>query len=436
MEEDNDDDYNYEYFEVDSPEKPIKSQIVEDDDQQAQKLNSQVEAYQDHIQRLEKELEKEKENHSITKSQLEQLQNEKLEVNALKAKINSMEKYDKDKPHSNTTLSRKMFDSFNNFCVLHEIENIPMEYNTFNEEKCQLVLKEVTKLINNNNKKLQQAAAPQPKKSSDDPSQRIADLEEELRLALGAAEDIRALKAKTIHLVEKIRSEKEDKLRAQGEVKASVKKLTMLSVHIEKLMIHLKHEAASKIKALDQLRESEKRNNNLTSKIAVLTRKTAAKDTYIAELREGSKILEDQLRLMDEKYLELRTKLDYAREVASKKVRIAQKNAAELRVKFALAGNKVPLDSIPLPNPYGEDQMSRSTSLPNVKAMNRSPPRSAAGKMKSHGHSKRGNSKSSSATGEFAGEKTVDYVIEKIKKLRGHKMEWTEEKLHALANTR
>ena len=35
----------------------------------------------------------------------------------------------------------------------------------------------------------------------------------------------------------------------------------------------------------------------------------------------GSKILEDQLRLMDEKYLELRTKLDYARESGMKKVR-------------------------------------------------------------------------------------------------------------------
>ncbi len=35
---------------------------------------------------------------------------------------------------------------------------------------------------------------------------------------------------------------------------------------------------------------------------------------------QGSKILEDQLRLMDEKYLELRCKLDYARDVSSVKV--------------------------------------------------------------------------------------------------------------------
>ena len=31
------------------------------------------------------------------------------------------------------------------------------------------------------------------------------------------------------------------------------------------------------------------------------------------ELKEGGKILEDQLKLMDEKYLELRQKLDYMR---------------------------------------------------------------------------------------------------------------------------
>ena len=46
-----------------------------------------------------------------------------------------------------------------------------------------------------------------------------------------------------------------------------------------------------------------------TTTAALINRKSVAKDRYLIELREGSKILEDQLRLMDEKYLELRGKL-------------------------------------------------------------------------------------------------------------------------------
>jgi hypothetical protein len=41
---------------------------------------------------------------------------------------------------------------------------------------------------------------------------------------------------------------------------------------------------------------------------------------------------------MDEKYLELRTKLDYARDSGVKKVQKAEKIARELRMKYALAG--------------------------------------------------------------------------------------------------
>ena len=40
-----------------------------------------------------------------------------------------------------------------------------------------------------------------------------------------------------------------------------------------------------------------------TTAAALINRKSVAKDRYLIELREGSKILEDQLRLMDEKYV-------------------------------------------------------------------------------------------------------------------------------------
>lgn len=179
---------------------------------------------------------------------------------------------------------------------------------------------------------------------------RIRDLEEELRLALGAAEDIRALKAKVMQMMERNRIEKETRLRVDIDLQTAKKKVDMLTDHMEKLMMHLKHEAASKIRVSEQLRVSERENIKIKEKCEIMSRKGFAKDRLILELREGSKVLEDQLRLMDEKFLELRTKLDWARELGTKKVKKAEKTAKELRTKFALLGNNSLLDNVPLPS--------------------------------------------------------------------------------------
>jgi hypothetical protein len=64
--------------------------------------------------------------------------------------------------------------------------------------------------------------------------------------------------------------------------------------------------------------------------------------------QEGSKILEDQLRLMDEKYLELRTKLDWQREHSRKEIAKHKKVAQMLRSKFALMGGTILLDEVPV----------------------------------------------------------------------------------------
>lgn len=64
------------------------------------------------------------------------------------------------------------------------------------------------------------------------------------------------------------------------------------------------------------------------------------------EVSEGSKVLEDQLRLMDEKYLELRTKLDITRDHLGKKIRAAKKECSELRTKYAFAMNGASLDKV------------------------------------------------------------------------------------------
>merc|ERR1711991_248968 len=168
--------------------------------------------------------------------------------------------------------------------------------------------------------------------------------------AMNAAEDIKALKAKLLMMVDRIRSEKDTRDRLNYELKSTRKKLSILTDHIEKLMGHLKHEAAAKIRALENLREMEKEKLHANQKCIKLVRKGVAKDRLILELREGGKILEDQLRLMDEKYLELRTKLDFARESSEKRIKKADRTASDLRVKFALLGHTGSLDALPMPN--------------------------------------------------------------------------------------
>lgn len=113
-------------------------------------------------------------------------------------------------------------------------------------------------------------------------------------------------------------------------------KVEALSEHIEKLMVHLKHEAAAKAKAYEAQRSAEKEVELLKKRNSALQRKAAARDKIIVELKEGSKILEDQLRLMDEKYIELRAKLDWTRQHSNKEVGRITKEANKLRAKVMM----------------------------------------------------------------------------------------------------
>lgn len=83
---------------------------------------------------------------------------------------------------------------------------------------------------------------------------------------------------------------------------------------------------------------------------------------------EGCKLLEDQLRLMDEKYLDMRKKLDYARECQRQEMSRSQKEVSNLRKKFAMAtGSSKLLDTYRLPSsntpgPTSMDAAGRAVS--------------------------------------------------------------------------
>jgi len=137
---------------------------------------------------------------------------------------------------------------------------------------------------------------------------------------------------------DKLGREKELRVRSDRDLQRANEKIVRLSEHIEKLMVHLKHESTNKLKTQKTAKGLEREVKALTSRTAALTAKNSARERVISELREGSKILEDQLRLMDKKYIELRSKLDWTRNHSKLQVKKMQKEANALRAKWALAG--------------------------------------------------------------------------------------------------
>jgi hypothetical protein len=184
---------------------------------------------------------------------------------------------------------------------------------------------------------------------------RAEQLEGELKLAVAAMDDVRAIKTKTAELAAKQRTEKELRQRSEEATSVANEKIALLTEHIEKLMTHLKHEAAAKSKAHNNQKETEKEISILRDRNTALVRKNAGRERIINELKEGSKILEDQLRLMDEKYIELRSKLDWTRSQSQREVKKIQSEANALRAKWALA-----VDQGAMPPSLGGMQVSKS----------------------------------------------------------------------------
>jgi hypothetical protein len=324
-----------------------------------------------------------------------------------------------------------LVNEFSKFCLKTSVfvDNLNTDASSFNEEKCCAILQKASKMIVDN-------------------ATKVKNLEAELKMSLNASEDIRALKTKLIQLVERIRLEKEHKVKAENDTLAMKRKVEMLSDHIEKLMTHLKHEATSKLRIADQLRTSERDFLNMKDTCEAVQKKSTAKDRLILELREGSKILEDQLRLMDEKYLELRSKLDWAREIGAAKLRKAEKKASELRVKYAMATNSnAILDNFTLPSIYGHSGMMSDPGMTNASMLsNRGPStmsivttnsRLSSGRnpRKNQGHDGSRTVASGSIYDEPK-EPSMEHVLEKLRLQENKKREWTEEKMRKLVESR
>lgn len=182
--------------------------------------------------------------------------------------------------------------------------------------------------------KFELAEATKPHCSETELETKYRNLVTEFRLSLSSAEDIRILKAKLLEIVTRSRQTREACLIAQDEARKCKKMTDMVVCHLEKLVNHIKREAQVKAKQDDQFRTTTDTLRQLKQNYTFLLSKLASKNKYINELQNGSRLLEDQLKLMDEKYLQLRFKLDYAREHGIRSQRKADAKLATVMEKF------------------------------------------------------------------------------------------------------
>lgn len=383
---------------------------------------ARIQTRQHEVDELTKRLSIEQRAHDKTKNSL-LLELESHEKT--KAALSNMNEFLSQPP----PLPMDLRSEFLKFSSRHSIPNQVIDVNEMTAEAGISILKSATKLITS-----QLSDAPITGTDSE-LATRIRNLEQELRLALGAAEDIRALKAKVLNMVERLRVEKDSKNKAESEVQICRKKMEILGDHMEKLMSNLRHEAAAKIRTVEANRLSERNVQKFKEKCDMLNRKCQVKDRLIFEIREGSKILEDQLMLMDEKYLVLRSKLDWARENGMKRVKQAEKTASELRMKFMLSGNGELLDNVFLPEiNCGSIDSDQVTAESNNSSRLLSSRRSLTSSRQRLATSR--STKSANGFDVANREPTLEYVQEKLRKKQGLQKEWTDEKLRDLSKTR
>lgn len=111
------------------------------------------------------------------------------------------------------------------------------------------------------------------------------------------------LRIKVSQMVERLRHEREQRSKVEKILANEKRKLSVLSDHIEKLMIHLRHEALAKSRSLKVQSKQQREIDMLTENILSANKKNDRKDELISDLRNSSQLLEAQLKLMVKLFL-------------------------------------------------------------------------------------------------------------------------------------
>jgi len=156
----------------------------------------------------------------------------------------------------------------------------------------------------------------------------ISKLKHKNDVSLKNEREIDSLQKRIIHLIDRSRCERKSKQKAEDKVVVASKKLNALSDHIERLMVYLKHEASGKIRLVKERIRAQREVELLRARDSLLSKKTGCKDKLIEDLKGSISVLENQLHLMDERYMELRLKLDWSRSFTD---RVLKKRDEEIR---------------------------------------------------------------------------------------------------------
>jgi len=151
----------------------------------------------------------------------------------------------------------------------------------------------------------------------------------ELEARANEADDVENLRQKVSQMGMRLHAERQVKIKAQTDLADEQSTVKTLSNQIEKLMVHLKHVATDKTRSLAELSRLKTEIDSLTRSNAALTKKNERKDQAIAELIESTKPIEGQMRIMEEKYIELRSKLEWTRSQMDRALRKKDKELKE-----------------------------------------------------------------------------------------------------------
>ena len=188
--EDDDDEDDYDH------ENDGDYEEEEEDEQKSQLFNGKIEVLQQEVSNLRLALQNEKTSHETTKASLKEAESEVLST------VTALE----ERKSSSFVDGNSLQKELQSFLIAHAIEVEDINFDTdFHLEQYRQILYAISSKIVDGSKRKSIALGLKTTTVMNDSelSQRVSHLEEELKMALGASEDIRALKSKLVSMVER-----------------------------------------------------------------------------------------------------------------------------------------------------------------------------------------------------------------------------------------
>lgn len=148
------------------------------------------------------------------------------------------------------------------------------------------------------------------------------------------------LKLKVSKLADRARTERELRGRAEKDLAKSKEQTEVLAEHIEALMLQMKQQTSAKSQALKDLSSASREVDLLKSRSAAMSKRNARKDALINDIRNESAALESELQSMQEKYGELRLKVDWTRSQTTNTLKKKNEEIQHLQTKLEFLARK------------------------------------------------------------------------------------------------